>query len=93
MTAATTLSSPWSEPSVSEHETARAQLEAEQHADQRRAAVLVIAGAARDTSDARTLLDMLGLGLDDIRAAKPMVAVADEPAAPTEPKGRKRSAA
>jgi hypothetical protein len=80
MTAATTISSPhsspWSEPSVSEHETARAQLEAEQHADQRRAAVRVIAGCASDTADARMLLDMLGLGLDDIRAAKPMAVVA-----------------
>jgi cyanate lyase len=70
MTAAPSLTSSWSEPSVSDHETARAQIEAEQHAEERRCAALVIASAARDTDDARTLLDMLGLDLDDIRAAR-----------------------
>jgi hypothetical protein len=64
-----TLTSPWSGPSASSHEATRAREEAEHHADQRRCAVLAIAGSARDTADARTLLDMLGLGLEDILAA------------------------
>jgi ornithine cyclodeaminase/alanine dehydrogenase-like protein (mu-crystallin family) len=75
MTAATSFTSPWSEPAISNHEAARASTEAQQHADERRAASRVIAGAARSSADARTLLDMLGLGLEDIRAAKPMATV------------------
>jgi hypothetical protein len=74
MTAAPSFTSSWSEPSVSEHETARSEREAEQHADQRRATVRVVAGCARDLPDAQMLLDILGLGIDDIRAARPMTA-------------------
>ena len=75
MTAAPSLTSSWSEPSVSEHEVARSLVEAQHHADQRRATVRVIAGAARGLDDARMLLDMLGLGQADIRAARPVATV------------------
>lgn len=39
-------------------------------AERQRKATRVIAGAARDLDDARTLLDMLGLGRDVVLAAR-----------------------
>ena len=67
----TGLASPWSEASASSHEASRARDEAELHAARRRSAVRVIAGAAKDVADARDLLAMLGLGVDDVLAARP----------------------
>lgn len=92
MTAATSLSS-WSEPAISSHEAARANAEAQQHENERRCAVLVVAGAAHDKADAMTLLEMLGLGIEEIRAARPMTVVAEAPAEPAKAKGRKTHAA
>jgi hypothetical protein len=92
MTAATSLS-PWSEPAISDHEAARANAEAQQHANERRCAVLVVAGAAHDKADAVTLLEMLGLGMEEIRAARPMAVVPEDLTDPPKSKGRKTHAA
>ena len=69
MTASPILDSAWSAPATSDHEAARLLAEAEQIATGRRNAVLAIAGAAHDVADARMLLDILGLGADEIRSA------------------------
>jgi hypothetical protein len=69
MTASPLVDSSWSEPAASGRDSARAATEAEEQAAQRLSAVRAIAGRARDADDARRLLDILGLGADEIRAA------------------------
>ncbi len=62
--------SAWAPQPTSDHDSARAQFEAEQHAEARRAAAWAVAGSALDRADARTLFEMLGLTRDDIAAAR-----------------------
>ena len=69
MTASPLLDSSWSDPSASGRDSTRAATEAEQQAAQRLSAVRAVAGCARDADDARRLLDILGLGSDEVRAA------------------------
>ena len=69
MTASPLVDSSWSEPAASDRDSTRAATEAEQQAAQRLSAVRAVAGCARDADDARTLLDILGLGPEEIRAA------------------------
>jgi hypothetical protein len=80
MTAAASSTSPWSEPTGSDHNAARALADAEQQAADRRRAVRAVAGAAADTRDARLLMDILGLDHADILAA------ADDPASARRPR-------
>ena len=69
MTHDLTHQSPWSAPSGADHNAQRAEAEQVQHATERRLAVRVIAGSARDRADAQLLFDILGLGTDDFMAA------------------------
>jgi hypothetical protein len=71
---------------ISQADLDRIEAEERLHAEQQRKAARVIAAAARDVDDARTLLDMLGLGHEVVVAARK----ADAPRATT---GRRRSRA
>jgi hypothetical protein len=62
-------SSPWADHASSDTTAERAEADKAQHAAERLRAVRVIAAAALDTADARCLLSMLGLDVDDIRDA------------------------
>lgn len=55
---------------ISQADIARMQEEERLHAQRQRQAARVIAAAARDTDDCRTLLDMLGLDHDVVVAAR-----------------------
>ena len=55
---------------ISQADLDRIEAEERLHSEQRRKAARVIAAAAHDGADARTLLDMLGLGHDVIVAAR-----------------------
>jgi hypothetical protein len=84
-----TSSSLMSSGSVSGMEAARLEAEAALHLENRRKAVRAIAGSCIDSADCRTLLDMLGLGADDIRSAM-TVAPAPVPAPTSGGSTRKR---
>ncbi len=55
---------------ISQADMARIQAEEELHADQQRRAVRVVAAAAADVKDCRTLLSMLGLGAEVVASAR-----------------------
>jgi hypothetical protein len=55
---------------ISQADLARIEAEERLHAEQRRAAVRVIAGCATDAEDCRGLLAMLGLGREVVAAAR-----------------------
>lgn len=71
---------------ISQADLDRIEAEERLHAEQQRKAARVIAAAARDVDDARTLLDMLGLDHEVVVAARK----AHAPRATT---GRRRSRA
>jgi hypothetical protein len=83
---------------ISQADLARIEAEEKLHAEQQRRAVQVVAAAASDVDDCRTLLSMLGLGHDVVAAARlelrPAVAAPAVAAAPPAPKrARKRRVA
>jgi len=55
---------------ISQADIARMEEEERLHAERQRQAARVIAAAAHDVDDCRTLLDMLGLGHDVVVAAR-----------------------
>jgi hypothetical protein len=71
---------------ISQADLDRIEAEERLHAEQQRKAARVIAAAARDVDDARTLLDMLGLGHEVVVAAR-------KEHAPRATAGRRRSRA
>ncbi len=77
--------------SVSGLEAARLEAEAALHVENRRKAVRAVAGSCVDAADCRALLEMLGLGAEDVRAA---MAVRTAPVpSPAPPRKRRRTAA
>ncbi|MBE7189900.1 hypothetical protein [Jatrophihabitans endophyticus] len=75
---------------ISQADMARIEAEEKLHARQQRGAVRVVASAATDVDDARTLLAMLGLGPEIVSAARAELTPAG--AAPAK-RSRKRRAA
>ena len=73
---------------ISETDLARIEAEEKLHLDQQRSAVRVVAAGSLDADDCRTLLAMLGLDQEVVRAAR---TVAAAPAAPK--RARKRRVA
>lgn len=73
---------------ISQADIARMQEEERLHAQRQRQAALVIAAAARDTDDCRTLLDMLGLDHEVVVAAREE----RRSSAPATPRRRSRAA-
>lgn len=69
MTTDLLINSPWADHSAADAAANRVEAERAQHDTERLRAVRVIAAAARDSTDARELLSMLGLGTDDVRTA------------------------
>jgi hypothetical protein len=69
MTSDLLTNSPWAEPKSVDLAAVRAEADQAQHASERLRAARVIAATARDSSEARDLLAMLGLEATDIRAA------------------------
>ncbi len=59
----------WSDQHHLTNEAQRAAADQATQCEHRRCAARAIAGAARDVTDARMLLEMLGLSPEDIRAA------------------------
>lgn len=88
-----TSSSLMSSGSVSGLEAARLEAEAALLIDNRRKAVRAIAGSCRDVDDCRTLLDMLGLGSDDVRAAMSLAPAPVAAPAPATTRKRRTTAA
>jgi hypothetical protein len=70
MTSNQLIPSAWSDPSGTDRATARAEADRAQHEVERRRASRVIAAAANDAGEARELLAMLGLSVDDMVAAR-----------------------
>jgi hypothetical protein len=68
---------------ISEADLARIEAEEKLHAEQQRKAVRVVAGAALDAEDCRSLLSMLGLERDVVLAARGL------PASPPRPAGKR----
>ncbi|GAB2479340.1 hypothetical protein [Jatrophihabitans fulvus] len=76
---------------ISQADMARIEAEEALHAQQRRAAVKVIAASATDADDCRMLLSILGL--DDATARAARAEMAPAPATPTPKRTRKTRAA
>lgn len=55
---------------ISQADLDRIEAEEKMHAEQQRRAARVVASASTDVEDARTLLDMLGIGTEVLAAAK-----------------------
>jgi hypothetical protein len=68
---------------ISEADLARIEAEEKLHAEQQRKAVRVVAGAALDAEDCRSLLSMLGLERDVVLAARGL------PVSPPRPAGKR----
>lgn len=73
---------------ISQADIARMQEEERLHAQRQRQAARVIAAAAHDAEDCRTLLDMLGLDHEVVVAARKERG----PSSPTTPRRRSRAA-
>ena len=71
MTSNQLIPSAWSDPSGTDRAAERAEADRAQHEVERRRASSVIAAAAHDVGEARELLAMLGLSVEDIVAARP----------------------
>jgi hypothetical protein len=69
MTSDMFASSPWAEHASSDTTAQRAEADRAQHDAERLKAVRVVAATAHDTDEARRLLSMLGLDLEDVRSA------------------------
>lgn len=78
---------------ISQADIARMEQEERLHAQRQRQAARVIAAAARDADDCRTLLDMLGLGHDVVVAARKECGPSAAPAPRTARSSRRRSRA
>jgi hypothetical protein len=76
MTSDVLTNSAWSDHSGTDIGAARAEAERRQHELERLRAARVIAAAARDPEDARDLLGMLGLEVDEMKAARSQRTVA-----------------
>jgi hypothetical protein len=70
MTSDVLTNSPWADRVGADLASMRAEAERVQHVNEKLRAARVVAATALDTKEARDLLDMLGLCVDDIRAAK-----------------------
>lgn len=70
MTSDVLTNSAWGDHSGTDIGAARAEAERRQHELERLRAARVIAAAARDSEDARDLLGMLGLDVDEMKAAR-----------------------
>lgn len=73
---------------ISQADLARIDAEEKLHTDQQRRAARVVAAAAHDVDDCRTLLSILGLGTETVSAAR-----TEYPARPAAKRARKRRAA
>ena len=69
MTSEMLTNSAWADHSSADPAAVRAEAERVQHEGERLRAIRVVAAAASDIDDARTLLDMLGADLDELRRA------------------------
>lgn len=69
MTSDLIASSPWADHASSDTTAQRAEADRVQHEAERLRAVRVVAATAHDTVEARQLLSMLGLDLEDVRGA------------------------